>query len=168
MMELTKGQSAIEYLTTYGWAILILAIVLAAIVELGLFNPAQFTNQECVLPADFSCPYYSLDSNGNMLLGVIQNLQYPINVTRVGCSTNSTPKTYNAIDNPATSNQVYMPIGSSYNFTLTCYQGSGTNIGSPVVQNPGTVFQGSVIINYTDDLTGFPHSDTGKVVLKVT
>ena len=31
-----------EYLMTYGWAILIIAVVLAALFELGVFNPMTF------------------------------------------------------------------------------------------------------------------------------
>ena len=37
-----KAQSAMEYLMTYGWAILIIAVVLAALFQLGLFNPMTF------------------------------------------------------------------------------------------------------------------------------
>jgi hypothetical protein len=33
-----KAQSAMEYLTTYGWAILIIAVVLGALFELGVFS----------------------------------------------------------------------------------------------------------------------------------
>ncbi len=33
-----RAQSAMEYLMTYGWAIIIIAVVLAALFELGLFN----------------------------------------------------------------------------------------------------------------------------------
>ena len=39
-MWMSKSQSAMEYLMTYGWAILIIAIVLGAIYSLGLFNGA--------------------------------------------------------------------------------------------------------------------------------
>ena len=38
-----KAQSAMEYLTTYGWAILIIAIVLGALFELGVFSGYYFT-----------------------------------------------------------------------------------------------------------------------------
>ena len=37
------GQSAMEYLMTYGWAILIIAIVLVAFFSLNLFNPYTFS-----------------------------------------------------------------------------------------------------------------------------
>ena len=42
MEEMFKSQSAMEYLMTYGWAILIIAVVLAALFELGVFNPMTF------------------------------------------------------------------------------------------------------------------------------
>ena len=38
-----KSQSAMEYLMTYGWAILIIAIVLAALFSLGVFSPTAYT-----------------------------------------------------------------------------------------------------------------------------
>ncbi len=37
-----KAQSAMEYLMTYGWAILIIAIALASLFFLGVFNPNTF------------------------------------------------------------------------------------------------------------------------------
>jgi hypothetical protein len=37
-----RAQSAMEYLMTYGWAILIIAIVLVALFSLGVFNAANF------------------------------------------------------------------------------------------------------------------------------
>ncbi len=40
MKGILKSQSAMEYLMTYGWAILIIAVVLGALFSLGIFNPA--------------------------------------------------------------------------------------------------------------------------------
>ena len=37
-----KSQSAMEYLMTYGWSILIVAVVLGALAYLGVFNPLYF------------------------------------------------------------------------------------------------------------------------------
>jgi hypothetical protein len=37
-----KAQSAMEYLMTYGWAILIIAVVLGALFSLGVFNATNF------------------------------------------------------------------------------------------------------------------------------
>ncbi len=38
----SKAQSAMEYLMTYGWAILIIAVVLGALFQLGVFNTSNF------------------------------------------------------------------------------------------------------------------------------
>ena len=43
--ERFKSQSAMEYLMTYGWAILIIAVILAAFFELGVFNPYTFASK---------------------------------------------------------------------------------------------------------------------------
>ena len=42
MLEKLKSQSAMEYLMTYGWAILIIAIALSALFALGVFSPSSF------------------------------------------------------------------------------------------------------------------------------
>ncbi len=41
-MRLKRLQSAMEYLMTYGWAILIIAVVLGALFQLGVFNAGTF------------------------------------------------------------------------------------------------------------------------------
>ncbi len=38
-----KGQSAIEYLTTYGWALLAIVIVGAVLMQMGVFSQCQTT-----------------------------------------------------------------------------------------------------------------------------
>ena len=43
MRKRTKAQSAMEYLMTYGWAILIIAVVLGALFQLGVFNSSSFS-----------------------------------------------------------------------------------------------------------------------------
>ena len=52
MKNAKKGQAALEYLMTYGWAILVIVIVLGILLLL-------FTNmskvQRCMTPVGFSC-----------------------------------------------------------------------------------------------------------------
>ncbi len=60
-----KAQSAMEYLMTYGWAILIMGVVLAALFALGLFNGgiASFSDT-CIAISGFTCSAPVLH-NGN-------------------------------------------------------------------------------------------------------
>lgn len=48
-----RGQAATEFLTTYGWAIVILIMVTAAILSLGVFSPKA--PNECKTEAPFNC-----------------------------------------------------------------------------------------------------------------
>ncbi|MEM0154846.1 MAG: hypothetical protein QW814_03385, partial [Methanothrix sp.] len=54
-MKNQKAQSAMEYLMTYGWAILIIAIVLAALFSLGIFSSSSFTGTTCIASSGFIC-----------------------------------------------------------------------------------------------------------------
>jgi len=40
-----KGQTALEYLITYGWAILVILVVLAVLWYYGVFNPNKWEKQ---------------------------------------------------------------------------------------------------------------------------
>ncbi len=44
-MKQLKGQSALEYLVTYGWAILAIVVVAAVLWYFGVFNPGNFASQ---------------------------------------------------------------------------------------------------------------------------
>ena len=66
-----KLQSAMEYLTTYGWAILILAIVLIALFKFNIFNPNSATPKMqpglCIVDRNI---YSGAQLSGNCLSGL--------------------------------------------------------------------------------------------------
>lgn len=55
-MNKMKAQTAMEYLMTYGWAILIVIIVGAALYALGIFNPATYTQSTATGFQGFQIP----------------------------------------------------------------------------------------------------------------
>ena len=73
----SRGQSALEYLVTYGWAILAIVIVAAVLWYLGIFNPEQWSGQrKCPSFPSMTCLDFSLPSgtigaatNGTLFLG---------------------------------------------------------------------------------------------------
>ncbi|MDE1855842.1 MAG: hypothetical protein KGH49_01235 [Candidatus Micrarchaeota archaeon] len=154
------AQSAMEYLLTYGWAFLIIAVVLGAMFSLGIFNPGQLAGQECFLPAGFSCLQYFLSTNGQLQVNIQQALIAPINVTGYNCTSNSTMKIIPIIPK----NQIYMPIGSNYTFFMNCYT-TGNILES---LSPGQLYTGNIGFNYTEATTGFPHQAVGKIAVKVS
>lgn len=63
-----------EYLMTYGWAILIIAVVLAALFSLGVFNGSNINGNSCIASSGYLCssPSYS-HSNGNIIVIIGQD-----------------------------------------------------------------------------------------------
>ena len=58
-----RAQSAMEYLMTYGWAILIIAVVLASLFSLGVFSAGGSLGTACIAGSGFLCSSPLLHSN---------------------------------------------------------------------------------------------------------
>ncbi|MGB9703770.1 MAG: hypothetical protein ACPLXS_03650, partial [Candidatus Micrarchaeales archaeon] len=81
----TKSQAAMEYLMTYGWAILIIALVVGVLYSLGVFNPSS--PSYCVFSGEvFLCQSFSIDSEGYLSLTLTSNHPNRINVTQIACN----------------------------------------------------------------------------------
>jgi hypothetical protein len=65
-----KGQTAMEYLMTYGWAILIIMIVVVVLFYLGVFNLGS-TISQCTFPPGFTCVANKLQAGTSKLYLVL-------------------------------------------------------------------------------------------------
>ena len=82
-MRFLKGQSAMEYLMTYGWAIVIVIIVAAALVALGFFDvpvPEAATGFEMGTPAAGS---WNMDQTGEFKFTMTSSKAYNIEINDV-------------------------------------------------------------------------------------
>ena len=50
-----KGQAAMEFLMTYGWAILAAVIAIGVLVYFGVFSPSRLVPETCSLSAPLGC-----------------------------------------------------------------------------------------------------------------
>jgi len=50
-----KGQAALEFLTTYGWAFLVILIMIGALSYFGVLNPTKYVPDSCRFSAPFTC-----------------------------------------------------------------------------------------------------------------
>ena len=76
-MAIFKLQSAMEYLMTYGWALLIISVVIIALVSIGVFNGSLLGNQ-CTATSGFTCDIQSYSaSSGNLLVTIGQDTGTP-------------------------------------------------------------------------------------------
>ncbi len=80
-----KAQSALEYLVTYWWAIMIIAVVLAAMFGLGLFSkPIQ--PFACLPDPLFYCSNSTMDTGGAIALTFTYSGTQPITITGLACN----------------------------------------------------------------------------------
>ncbi len=59
-----KAQAALEFLTTYGWAILVILITISALYYFGIFDFTKYLPQECNFPPQFKCIDFSMIDEG--------------------------------------------------------------------------------------------------------
>ncbi len=94
-----KVQSAMEYLMTYGWSILVLGVVVAVLFSLGVFNGGSGSvgSGTCVAISGYQCTQPTLYSSGT-LSATIGEIGQTITVTGTACSSNSTyaPSNFNS------------------------------------------------------------------------
>ncbi|MEM4260225.1 MAG: hypothetical protein QXG00_03240 [Candidatus Woesearchaeota archaeon] len=50
-----RGQAALEFLTTYGWAFLVILVMIGALVYFGVLRPENFQNERCVAGSPLFC-----------------------------------------------------------------------------------------------------------------
>ena len=83
-----KAQSAMEYLMTYGWAILIVIIVAAALYMLGVFDPSTYTQSTAVGFQGFQVPTGGWQFNDSGYITIkMRNMQGAnINITNVSAT----------------------------------------------------------------------------------
>ncbi len=141
-MKFRRGQAAMEYLMTYGWAILVIVIVLAALLYLGIFNlnPPEV----CTMPAGMSCTKSYLSSTGdNVSITLVNGLQKTINVTNFSVTKN--PNEYAACTVARCGGTgASMQIGEAHTFTV-----QPTDENSAVLSfDQGEAFSGKVNLIY--------------------
>ena len=50
-----RGQAAMEFLMTYGWAILVVLIVIGALAYFGVLSPSTLLPEKCTFPVSLTC-----------------------------------------------------------------------------------------------------------------
>jgi hypothetical protein len=161
-----KGQAAMEYLMTYGWAILVIVIVLAALLYLGVFNVGQRVPEQCNLPVGIMCTSAKLTPT-NLDLKLKNGHGVKINICGIYCDDTQTAEqimTANGMtvqqctDTPMTNGQI--EVGEETSAPVQAGAGCiGVGYSSGPLNPPavGARYSGKLFIQYievTDDAAG--------------
>ena len=137
-----------EYLMTYGWAILIVIIVAAALYALGIFNPATYTGR---IPTGFTTlgtpSDWDITSNGDVSIILKNRLASQINVYSVSVTMGP--------DTDINSTEFQIAPGEDYQYPASVSQ---LNLGS---KTQGTTYSVQVEILYNSG--GLNHTETGTI-----
>ncbi len=163
-----RGQGALEFLMTYGWAIIAVLITIFGLAYFGVLNPSLFLPESCTFFPGLACTDVVVGGNSivfsirNGIGSTINNLQ--ISIPSLGCSTgiiflpDGSSKRLGATGCAITGSSVKRDISISYNTGSIQH----TRTGSVSAQ----VGPGVQVAEYTfddgtaNDLSGFGNSGT--------
>ena len=77
-----KSQAAMEFLMTYGWAILVVLAAIAALAYFGVLSPEKFLPQKCILVPGLVCVSHKVEPT-KVTLVITQSLGKTITVNSV-------------------------------------------------------------------------------------
>jgi hypothetical protein len=149
-----KAQSAMEYLMTYGWAILIVIIVAAALYALGIFNPATYTQSTAVGFQGFQVPTGGWQVNDTTVTVVLKNMAGAnINITNIEATYAGT--TTGSVSPDLTANGGALAPNGQATFFLDGGDYAGPDSGASYSVTIEVTYD-----NLASGLTGFPSTGT--------
>ena len=97
-----KSQSALEFLTTYGWAFLIILIMVGALAYFGILNPSGLLPNRCNFGPEWECVDYQVTAGTSTVrLKIKNNMGKPVTINNIAIGTPSISSLYCTTVNPA-------------------------------------------------------------------
>jgi len=140
-----KAQAAMEFLMTYGWAILVVLIAIGALAYFGVLNPDRFLPESCTIGPGIGCDDFQVTTDGVVTVILRNGMGDDLRSVSVGIGDNSSNCTGATIMN-----------NGNYS-TYVC--------GTHLTGTAGKRFQENVNFTYTGD-SGLRHSKTGTLTSK--
>jgi uncharacterized protein (UPF0333 family) len=152
-----KGQAAVEFLMTYGWAILAAVIAIGVLAYFGVFSPGKYVTDSAIVTAPFYVNAQNIQADaGAGSSGVVLELRNNggenLNVTSIVVD-GSTPD----ITCTWTGGTVVTP-STATSFTATCAS----------ALTDGNTYKGDITINYRKSGSAIDLTSTGTIAGKIT
>lgn len=164
-MNMKKGQAAMEFLMTYGWAILVVLAAIGALAYFGVLSPDKFLPDKCTASPPFSCSSYKLSSATgtiNLTLGINGGVDSTLNLINISCdgSTWISPGTVSPTVGSLIQN------GNSFYVTWSSANLTAASCGAtPLVS--GSKFKATYVMFYTKSGESVSHTATGSIQARV-
>ena len=157
-MITNKGQAALEFLTTYGWALLAVLSIIGIIAYSGITNVSDKIPESCTFSAETSCgAFYGLE-DGRFAFEITNMQRTAINITNVSCS-----YTKNSPDYIINLKETTVEAGKSA--VIFCNAANANN-ALPKVFSGNHKFQAKIYYHF-DEIEALPKVMTGEIVVRV-
>ena len=77
-----KSQAALEFIMTYGWAILVVLVAIGALAYFGVLSPDRFLPSKCTLQSGIACLDHKATAT-SLVIYVKNSLGYDLTVDAV-------------------------------------------------------------------------------------
>ena len=70
-----RSQAALEFLMTYGWAFMVILVMIAVLAYFGVLDPTKLLPERCVAGAGFECTEFTIyqwDADPNLYFIIIE------------------------------------------------------------------------------------------------
>ena len=84
-----RSQAALEFLTTYGWAFLVILIMIGVLAYFGILSPSKLVPNRCNFGPEFHCVDYQIGQS-SFKLRLKNDVGEPIDVTSITLGVEST------------------------------------------------------------------------------
>jgi uncharacterized protein (UPF0333 family) len=68
-----RGQAALEFLSTYGFAFLIILVMVGALTYFGVLNPSRLVPDACLTSPEIRCNDYQMQAGGTLTVVLVNN-----------------------------------------------------------------------------------------------
>jgi len=76
-----KSQAALEFLTTYGWAFLVILVMIGALAYFGILKPSRLLPDRCSVGPEYECQDFQISNSANTIkIRLKNNIGEPINI----------------------------------------------------------------------------------------
>jgi len=144
-----RGQAALEFLMTYGWAILVVLAAIAALAYFGVLSPDRFLPEKCTMPSGLACLDFKADNSTGITVIIQNSLGFDINTVTLrldGCTTTAA----NASGPSSLTN------GETGTYTFAC-----------ATAQPSGKFRGGLNMSYVRQDTSLSHVKYGELILTI-
>jgi len=150
-----KAQAAMEFLMTYGWAILVVLVAVGALAYFGVLNPGRFLPSSCTIGPGLACGEFKVSSNGSNNVDIYVRNGLGKNIQSVSMSLASNAG--GSCTGTVTPNNI--TDGNQDLFTFTCADAASANTGDR--------FKATITFSYTAAGESLSHTMTGDITTKV-